>query len=395
MDELAYKLKMDPIDLRIANYAETDPKSGHPWSSKHLKECYERGRDLIGWNTRNPVPRSMKEGKLLVGYGMATAIYGGYRGQGSAKIKILENGEVVVGCCTQDIGTGTYTILAQTAAEILGVPINHVTVKLGDTLLPKGPNSGGSQTAATACPLVRAAALDARSKIIQKAIADKRSPLYGQLEDAIGSNEGRLFINANPSKGENYSALMKRLGLDIIEGEATINPNNNNDAGKSPNANKFVRDDEAVERKNYSIQSFGAQLVKVVVDPDLCRVKVVKCVGVMDIGTVLNPKTAENQIMGGMIWGIGMALMEHTEYDPNNARVVTRDLADYHVPVNADMPEFHIEFLNKPDTIISPMGARGIGEIGITGITAAIANAIYHATGKRVRDLPITVEKLI
>lgn len=394
MDELAYQLKTDPIQLRLANYAEVNPQNGHPWSSKHLRECYQRGAELIGWPSRNPIPASMKEGKFLLGYGMATAIYAGNRGQASAKVKVYPDGHVVAGCCTQDIGTGTYTILAQTTAQALGIPMDKVTVKLGDTILPKGPGSGGSQTAATAGPAVQAAALDAKSKIIQKAIADKKSPLFGQTEEAIDSENGRLFIKADKNKGETYTQLLTRLKVEIIEGEANLTPSNR-DPNKEPNPNRFARADEEVDRKKYAFQSFGAQFVKVLVDPDLGMVKVAKCVGVMDIGTVLNPKTATNQIMGGMIWGLGMALMEETMYDPNNGRVITRDLADYHVPVNADIPEFEIEFLNKPDPYISPMGARGIGEIGITGITAAIANAVYHATGKRVRDLPITPDKLL
>ncbi len=394
MDELAHKLKMDPIQLRLANYAETNPQNGHPWSSKYLKECYQRGSEIMGWSARNPTPGSMKEGKYLVGYGMATAVYAGNRGSASAKVRVYPDGHAVAGCCTQDIGTGTYTILTQTAADALGMSMDNVIVKLGDTILPRGPNSSGSQTAATAGPAVRAAALDVRSKIIQKAIADKKSPLFGQTEETIVVEDGRLFLKSDKSKGETYGQIISRLKVDMMEGEANITPSNR-DPNKEPNPNRFAREDEEVDRKKYSFQSFGAQFAKVLVDPQLGSVRVSKCVGVMDIGTVLNPKTAENQIMGGMIWGIGMALMEGTMYDPNNGRVVTRDLADYRVPVNADMPEFHIEFLNKPDPYISPMGARGIGEIGITGITAAIANAIYHATGKRVRELPITPDKLL
>jgi xanthine dehydrogenase YagR molybdenum-binding subunit len=412
LDELAYKLKMDPVELRLANYAEKNPHDGHPWSAKYLKECYQKGAEAIGWTSRNPVPGSMKEGRYLVGYGMATAIYPGNRTNASAKVRLYPDGRAVAACCTQDIGTGTYTILAQIAGDALGMPINMIEVKLGDTQLPKGPNSGGSQTAASAGPAVQEAALDAKSKLIKKAIADKKSPLFGQQEQAINAENGRLFIISEPGKSESYADIIKRSGMPMMEGSADVSASTKETQSQEGNptakggggggaeqgkadTNEFVKQDEAVDRKKYSFQSFGAQFVKVLVDPDLGTVKVEKCISIMDIGKVLNLKTAENQIMGGIIFGIGMALMEHTAYDPNNGRVVTRDLADYLVPVNADMPEFNIQFINKPDPYISPIGARGIGEIGITGIAAAITNAVYHATGKRIRELPITPDKLL
>lgn len=419
MDELAHKLKMDPIQIRLANYAEINPNDTHLWSSKYLRECYEKGAAAIGWTFRNAVPGSVKQGNYLVGYGMATAIYPGNRAAASAKVRVYSDGRAVAACCTQDIGTGTYTILAQTAAEALGLPISLVEVKLGDTQLPKGPNSGGSQTAASAGPVVQEAALDVKSKIIKKAIADKKSPLYGETEQAISVENGRLFVISNPSKGETYAQIITRLKQPMMEGEAEVNTSTKETQSQEANPtakqggggqsggsgseggkeqkeqNPFAKKDQEVDRKKYSFQSFGAQFAKVLVDPMLGTVRVEKVAGVMDIGKVLNLKTAENQIMGGIIFGIGMALMEHTAYDPNNGRVVTRDLADYLVPVNADMPEFNIQFINKPDPYISPMGARGIGEIGITGITAAITNAVYNATGKRIRELPITPDKLL
>ena len=411
LDELAYKLKMDPIELRLANYAEKNPHDGHPWSSKYLKECYQQGTAAIDWTKRNAVVGSMKEGRYLVGYGMATAIYPGNRGAAAAKVRLYPDGRAVAACCTQDIGTGTYTILSQIAADALGLPISLIEVKLGDTQLPKGPNSGGSQTAASAGPAVQEAALDAKSKLIKKAIADRKSPLFGQQEQAISVENGRLFVQSEPTKGETYINIIKRAGVPMMEGSADItvstretqsqeaNPTSKGGGGGGEegkaDTNPFVKQDQDVDRKKYSFQSFGAQFVKVLVDPALGTVRVDKVVSVIDIGKVLNLKTAENQVMGGVIFGIGMALMEHTAYDPNNGRVVTRDLADYLVPVNADMPEFNVQFIDKPDPYISPIGARGVGEIGITGITAAITNAVYHATGKRVRELPITPDKLL
>ena len=416
LDELAVKLNMDPIQLRLANYAEKNPHDGHPWSSKYLRECYQRGAQAIGWSDRNPVPGSVKQGHYLVGYGMATAVYPGNRTAAAAKLRLYPDGRAVAACCTQDIGTGTYTILAQIAADALGLPIGQIEVKLGDTQLPKGPNSGGSQTAASAGPAVQEAALDAKSKLIKKAIADKKSALFGQQEQAIGVENGRLFLQSDPGKADTYVDILKRAGMPMMEGSADItvstretqsqeaNPTSKGGGGGGQGGkeqegkadqNPFVKKDEEVDRTKYSFQSFGAQYVRVLVDADLGTVKVDKVASVIDIGKVLNPKTAENQIMGGVLFGLGMALMEQTVYDPNNGRVVTRDLADYLVPVNADTPGFTVEFIDKPDPYISPIGARGVGEIGITGITAAIANAVYNATGKRIRELPITPDKLL
>jgi len=412
MDELAFQLNMDPVALRLVNYADKHPQTGQPWSEKHLKECYERGASAIGWSQRNPAPRSMKEGDLLVGYGMATATYPANRSASSAKIQLFADGHAVIYCATQDIGTGTYTILTQIAAQGLGLPMGNVQCKLGDSKLPKGPNSGGSQVSASAGGAVWAAALTLKSKAIQLAIADKKSPLFGQPEDSVQADGGRIFVAGSTEKGESYGQLLARKGLPMLETEITTNvstregaPQPQPSAGGEKGGNgggkeqdqqsAAVRADEGVDHKKYAFHSFGAHFVKVLVDPTLGTVRVARIVGVMDIGKVLNLKTATNQIMGGMIFGIGMALMEGTIYDPTNGRVVTRDLTDYLVPVNADMPEFDIQFIDIPDPYISPVGARGIGEIGITGVTAAIANAIYHATGKRVRDLPITPDKLL
>ena len=417
LDELAVKLKMDPVELRVTNHADKNPHDGHPWSSKYLKECYQKGAAAIGWAKRPATPASVKEGRYLVGYGMATAVYPGNRTGAAAKVRLYPDGRAVAACCTQDIGTGTYTILTQIASDALGIPMQLIEVKLGDTTLPKGPNSGGSQTAASAGPAVMEAALDAKSKMIRKAILDKKSPLYGLQEQAVSAENGRLFAQSNPGKGETYADILKRAGMPMMEGSADItvstretqsqeaNPTSKGGGGGGANGqadeqgkadtNPFVKQDEETDRKKYSFQSFGAQFAKVLVDPDLGTVRVDRVVSVIDIGKVLNLKTAENQIMGGVMFGIGMALMELTAYDPNNGRVVTRDLADYLVPVNADTPEFTVEFINKPDPYISPIGARGVGEIGITGITAAITNAVYNATGKRIRELPITPDKLL
>lgn len=402
MDELAYQLNIDPLQLRLINYAEKDPQDGKEWSGKNLKECYEKGAASIGWKERNKTPGATKEGNYLIGYGMATATYPANRSKASVKLRLYQDGHAVAACCTQDIGTGTYTVMAQVMAQALGLPIEKVEIKLGDSNYPQGPGSGGSQTMATTGPAVLAAALQAKSEMIQMALADKKSPLFGQTEENISVDNGNLFVQNDPSKSETYTKILTRHKMPVLETEATTSASlkggdkkPDSDKTKKPVSNPFAEKDENMDRDKYSFHSFGAYFVKVKVDPLLGTVKVEKIVTVMDIGKILNEKTAKSQIMGGAIFGIGMALMEEGIYDQNTGRIVKKDLADYDMPVHADIPEFDIQFTNKPDYNIGLVGARGAGEIGITGITAAIANAVYHATGKRVRDIPITPDKLI
>jgi xanthine dehydrogenase YagR molybdenum-binding subunit len=402
MDELAYQLNMDPLQLRLINYAEKDPGDGKEFSGKNLKECYERGAASIGWGQRNKTPGTTKEGNYLIGYGMATATYPANRSKASVKLKLYQDGHAVAACCTQDIGTGTYTVMAQVMADALGLPIEKVEIKLGDSNYPQGPNSGGSQTMATTGPAVRAAALEAKSKVIQLALADKKSPLFAQAEENVMADNGNLFLQNDTSKGETYTQILTRHKIPVLETEATTSVSLKNgdkkpdtDQTKKPEINPFAVQDEKMDRNKYSFHSFGAYFVKVKVDPLIGMVKVEKISSVMDIGKILNEKTARSQIMGGAIFGIGMALMEEGTYDPNTGRIVKKDLADYHLPVHADIPDFDIQFTDKPDYNIGLVGARGAGEIGITGITAAIVNAVYHATGKRVRDIPVTPDKLL
>ena len=409
MDELAYKLNMDPLQLRLVNYAETEEQKKKEFSSKNLKDCYQRGADAIGWTNRNAQPGITKEGNYLVGYGMATATYPANRSASSAKATLFADGHAEILCGTQDIGTGTYTIMTQIAADAFGLPVEKVKVKLGDSDYPKGAQSGGSQVTASVGPAIRAAALGVVSKLVNIAVADQNSPLHGYKEQDIMADNGRIYLKKNTDKGETYAAILNRKGLAQLDADAKTNVSTRNQGPPTPapagspeakiedesKTNMAVQEDEHTDRKPYAFHSFGAQFAKVLVDPELGTIKVEKLVGVMDIGKVMNLKTATNQIMGGMIFALGMALMENTQYDPNNGRVVTRDLAQYLVPVHADIPEIEVQFIDKPDPYISPLGARGIGEIGVTGMSAAIANAIYNATGKRVRDLPITPDKLI
>ncbi len=410
MDELAYELKIDPVQLRMSNYTQTEMQKNKQFSSKSLDQCYQKGAELIGWNQRKATPGTQTEGNYIIGYGMATATYPANRSASTAKATLFADGHAEIECATQDIGTGTYTVMTQLAADTLSLPVDKVQVKLGDSNYPKGANSGGSQVTASVGPAIRAAALGAISKLAKAAIADHQSPLHGRQEQELTVLNGKLVVTAKPETGELFTSIMARQNMQKVDALAMTNVSTREsqeanpsaggnpgeeDAQKQSKVNEAVQMDEKTDRKPYAFHSFGAQFVKIKIDKDLGTIHVDKAVAVMDVGTIMNAKTATNQIMGGMIFGIGMALMEDTVYDPNRGRIVTRDLAQYLVPVHADMPEFKVEFINKPDTVISPVGARGIGEIGITGITAAIANAIYNATGKRVRDLPITPDKLL
>ncbi len=376
MDELAYELDMDPVALRLKNYAEKDPESGKPWSSKSLRECYTAASEKFHWAERTPAPRSMTtEGGKLRGLGMATATYPVNRQTASAFAQILQNGTGYSKAGTQDLGTGTYTVMTQTAAEALGLPPEKVRFELGDTLMPETPVSGGSQTAASTGSAVKAAGLAVRAKAIALAIADASSPLSGLTADSVDVKDGRLFSVADPAKGETYTALLTRQGLPSLDAKVESKPGE--------------------EKEKYAMHSFGAVFVEVHVDPDLGEIRVARVVGAYGVGNILNAKTANSQLLGGVIFGIGMALLEETMTDRRTGRVINADLAEYHVPVNADVPDIDITFVPETDPYINPLGVKGIGEIGITGTVAAIANAVYHATGKRVRDLPLTLDKVI
>jgi xanthine dehydrogenase YagR molybdenum-binding subunit len=370
MDELAYQLNIDPIELRLRNYAEKEPQTGKPWSSKNLRECYEKGAAAFDWSRRNPKPGSMRDGRLLIGLGMATATYPANRRPASARVRLGNDGQVLVQAATQDIGTGTYTILAQIAADALDIPVERVQVEIGDSNLPRAETSGGSSSAASVGPAVHVAAETLRRKILE---------LGGQQDGA--------------ASGEALVAALRRANLPMMEAEAQLNPAGT-DAMK-PDAPPAPTGKNGKPEEPFAWHSFGAQFVEVRVDPLIGQVRVSRMVSVIDAGRPLNAKTARNQIQGGVTWGLGMALMEHTVYDPRDARLVTRNLADYLVPVNPDVPDIDVIFIDKPDLHFNVLGARGIGEIGITGTAAAIANAVYHATGRRIRDLPITPEKLI
>ncbi|HZZ95057.1 MAG TPA: xanthine dehydrogenase family protein molybdopterin-binding subunit [Usitatibacter sp.] len=333
MDELAQALGMDPVELRLRNHADADPSKGFPWSSKKLRECYADAARRFGWERRPREPGSLRDGRWLVGWGMATATYPAHMDKCKAVAMLESDGTYVVRCSTQDIGTGTYTIGAQVAAEALGVPLERVRFELGDSRFPRAPVSGGSMTAASVGMAVRNACLGLKEKVL----AGERAPLSVELEYAPGGEDQR------------------KLGM----------------------------------------RSFGAVFTEVRVDRDLGILRVPRVVATYSVGRLLNAKTGINQLQGGIVWGIGMALLEESVLDPRRGRFANSDLAEYHVPVNADIGTIDVTVVDENDTAFNALGARGIGEIGITGVAGAISNAVHHATGKRIRDLPITLDKLL
>jgi xanthine dehydrogenase YagR molybdenum-binding subunit len=374
-DELAHALQMDPIALRLKNYAEADPDTGKPWSSKSLRECYALGAEHFGWARRNPTPGSMRDGDQLVGMGMATSTYPARRMAASAEACVYPNGRVVIKAASHDLGTGTYTVLTQLAADALGVAASCVTIELGDTNLPPNPISAGSMTVASTGSAVHLAAMAVRDKLVQLAVTDPDSPLHGARHEEVEIIDGRLTLRSTADRGESFQQLLERNGRRPIEGKAEAKPGD--------------------ETQQYSMHAFGAVFAEVRVDRDLGVVRVARMVGAYGAGRVLNPKTARSQLYGGITFGIGMALMEHTITDLRSGRYVNADIAEYHIPVHADIPPIEVFFVDEKDEQVDPIGAKGIGEIGITGVAAAIANAVFHATGIRIRELPITLDKLL
>lgn len=375
LDELAIKLKMDPIDLRLANYAEKDLGNDKPWTNKNLRQCYSEAAARFGWPKRTPQPGSMREGNKYIGWGMATATYPANRSSAQAVVRILPNGHAYVGCGSQDLGTGTYTIMAQTAANALGIDPLHVEAQLGDSNLPKAPVSGGSQSAASICPAIEDAAKQARLKLAQLAINDVQSPLHGAKEVDIAAKDGRLFLSSSPNKTDSFVDIINRAGGKPVEGMGSAEPEESHTA--------------------FSAHSWGAVFAEVAVDADTHMPEVRRIVATYDIGKLMNKTTGMNQLMGGIVWGVGFALHEESHLDNNYGRYVNNNLGEYHIPVNRDIGQIDVTVLNIPDIKFNPIGARGIGEIGITGVPAAIANAIYHATGKRIREYPITPDKIM
>ena len=373
MDELAVALKLDPIELRLRCYSDRDQNEDIPYSSKRLRECYRQGAEAFGWNKRKPEPRSMRDGSELVGWGMATGVWEALQMPAAARIVLTANGHAEVSCAASDIGTGTYTIMAQVAADTLGLPIENISIKLGDSTLPQAPVEGGSWMAASASHAVAATAEEVRRELLALAKSMKGSPLAdAKLEDIVFA-DGKLVSKAETSRAVSIADVMRHGAADRIEKEKTNN----------------FPDDGSHARNTHS-----AVFAEVKVDEQLGVIRVTRVVSAIACGRVLNTKTAHSQIMGSVVGGIGMALHEETLFDHRFGRIMNPNIAEYHVPVNADVHDIKVIFVDEPDQIVNPLGIKGLGEIGIVGVAAAIANAVYHATGKRVRDLPITLDKL-
>jgi xanthine dehydrogenase YagR molybdenum-binding subunit len=373
MDELAVLLRMDPVELRLRNYAEVEPSTGKPWTSKQLRPCYALAAKKFGWARRNAVPRSMRSRGELVGWGMATATYPAHRLPAAASARLLRDGSVLVQSGTQDLGTGTYTIMTQIAAETLGVPVGKVCFELGDTALPEAPVSGGSMTAASVGPAVQNVCIALRRKIIVMAGADPISPLHEMDEPNATIRDGWL-VTRTGKRIESLAVLASRQQV-AIEAKAEARPGE--------------------DEKKFASRSFGAVFTEVKIDELTGALRVPRIVAAYSVGRLLNAKTARSQLQGGIVWGLGQALFEGSVFDERYGRFANGNLAEYHVPVNADVQSIEIDFVEENDTQFNPLGGRGIGEIGITGVAGAIANAVFHATGKRVRDLPITIDKIM
>ena len=372
MDEVAVALKLDPLELRRRCYSDRDQHEDRPYSSKALFECYHQGAEAFGWGKRNPEPRSMRDGSDLVGWGMATGVWEALQMPITVRIVLTANGHAEVACATSDIGTGTYTIMAQVAADMLGLPLDNISIKLGDSSLPQSPVEGGSWIAASVSNGIATTAEAIRGELLRLGKAMPNSPLAeSALGDVVLAN-GKLVSKRDASRAVSIADAMRHGAADRIEREITTNPNH--DGSRAHN-------------------SHSAVFAEVKVDEQLGVIRVTRVVSAVAAGRILNTKTAGSQILGGVVWGIGMALHEETQIDHKFGRVMNANIAEYHVPVNADVHDIKVIFVDEPDDS-NPLGIKGVGEIGIVGVAAAIANAVYHATGKRIRDLPITLDKL-
>ena len=373
MDELAVALKLDPVELRLRCYSDRDQNEDIPYTSKALRECYHQGAEAFGWNKRKAEPRSMRDGKDLVGWGMATGIWEALQVPVAARIVLGANGHAGVSCAASDIGTGTYTIMAQVAADTLGLPIENISIKLGDSTLPQAPVEGGSWMAASASHAVVAAAEAVRKELLALAKAIKGSPLANAKLEDVALAGGKIVSKKDSSRAVSIADAMRHGAVDRIEKEKT---------------NSFP------DGSSYARNTHSAVFAEVKVDEQIGVIRVTRIVSAVAAGRILNTKTAHSQIMGSVVWGIGMALHEETVFDHKLGRIMNANIAEYHVPVNADVQDIKVIFVDEPDAIINPLGIKGLGEIGIVGVAAAIANAVYHATGTRVRDLPITLDKV-
>jgi xanthine dehydrogenase YagR molybdenum-binding subunit len=375
LDELSYILGIDPIELRLRNYAEVHPESGLPWSSKALRECYVVGAERFGWARRTPEIGSMRDGNWLVGYGMAGVTFTSGQALCQATVSIRRDGTAHVRSAATDLGTGTYTIATQVAAEVLGLGIDQVHVEIGDSDLPYAPYSGGSGMATSLSAAIQDAVGNLVRAFLDVVADDESSALRGRSPDDVITTNGAIHVVDAPSIGETYVDILARHGLPGLTADGERDPRAD---GTSPPPNG----------------SFAAWFAEVRVDADLGQLRVARIVSAVDAGRILNEKLARSQIIGGAVMGIGMTMLEETVFDRVTGRIANATFGDYLIAANADVPDVDVVFVGTPDTV-RPLGIKGIGEIGVVGVSAAIANAVYHATGRRIRSLPITVEQLL
>ncbi|WP_431898014.1 xanthine dehydrogenase family protein molybdopterin-binding subunit [Nonomuraea sp. bgisy101] len=376
MDELSCILGIDPLELRLRNYADRHPQLDLPWSSKALRECYEVGAERFGWSRRLPEPGSMRDGDWLVGYGLAGVSFFWYQAPCQAGATVRRDGTALVRSAVTDIGTGTYTVMAQLSAELLGLDLERVTFELGDSDLPPGAQAGGSGLTAGLGSAIHAACRNLVRAFLDTVRDDPTSPLAGCTVDEVSVGRGRIHRTGSPERGESYADILSAHGLAELTANGASTPADSQQLGLAPAG------------------PFGARFVEVRVDPSLGLLRVARIVSVIDAGRILNEKTATSQIIGGTVGGIGMAMFEEVVTDAGTGRIANATLGDYLIPVNADVPEMEVIFVGRPDRF-NPIGVKGVGEIGLVGIPAAIANGVYHATGRRIRSLPIMIDQLL
>jgi xanthine dehydrogenase YagR molybdenum-binding subunit len=375
---MAYRLKIDPVQFRLLNEPKIDESNNLPFSSRHYVECLNLGAEKFGWSKRNAAVGSMKRDGLTLGWGMAGAAWIAGRFAAAANMQLRDDGTVRIACATQDIGTGTYTILAQLASEKTGVPFDKIEVELGDSSLPDGPISGGSLATSSLVPAVFKAADQAITSLLIVAVSTPGSPFFGRNPEDLAIGAGRIYVKAEgAAKGVPFGDVLRRANARQVAG--------------SGSAEQTV----FVGGNKFSMHSFGCHFVEVTWQPETARLRVSRVVSVMDAGRILNQQAGRNQIQGAVVMGIGMALFEETTFDPQNGAPINSNLADYIMTVNLDAPPIEVHFLDYPDKEINELGARGIGEIGLAGIAAAITDAVHHATGVRVRELPVKIENLL
>jgi xanthine dehydrogenase YagR molybdenum-binding subunit len=376
MDELAYNLHMDPLELRLVNYSENDPSENRPYTSKELKQCYLKAAAKFGWENRDPTPGSMTNGNKLVGYGMATGIWDAYQFPARVEAILTEEGKLVINNAVTDIGTGTLTVMTQIAADEVGLPIEDVTFNYGDSKQPFAMFQGGSASTASTGVAIVMAARALRDKILKKLVDMKDSPLKDANADELIFKGGRIYAHDDTSKSVSFQEIIA-----LNKGRAI----------KTTNMGR----PHLMKLRKFSKATHSAAFVEVEVDKDLKTINVTRAITAVAAGKIINPKTARSQILGSMVWSISKALREESILDENLGKYMNTNLGEYHIPVHADIHSLDVIFADERDNLINELGVKGIGEIGLVAMPAAIANAVFHATGKRIRKLPIHFDELL